>query len=446
MKTRFKAAASVPLALSLVMLAACGNNSGNASTPPSGSSANASETAPPASAKKESVTLTFATINDWTTQGTGMIEAFKKYEEATGNKIKVEVYPGDQFYNIIKTKLATGDVPDFYAVNAGESYVPYNGLEPLEGPWVDKMVEPVREQVTRKSDGKVTMAYFSPLGYFDVIYNKEVFRKAGVKVPLMNYQELMAANEAIADIGVTPIYLLGKEGWTAAQIAYDAGVYALNDPAVAEKLQKNEVKPSEIPEFMEMSERFLSLKPYINKDFMSLTYATGIDAVVKGEAAMTFLFDSLYGEVAQKYPDQVNNLSMMPVTLADDYISAVSSYDQRAFAVPSAAKHKEEAKEAINFFMEPEMFKTLIAPMEGGSPYEGYEISMNQWQKDMESMLKTHNIPLSGPMYVGFGDVAYGPVSQPFQEILSGKSIKSALNDWYKEYAKLNKAQKTPGF
>lgn len=224
--------------------------------------------------------------------------------------------------------------------------------------------------------------------------------------------------------------------------------YVVQNADIVSKIQKNEAKPSKIPEIVEMSNRFLSLKPYINKDFMSLPLSTGIGAVVEGKAAMTILGDWYYSEIATKYPDKVANLGIMPITLGDNYISAISSYDQRAFAVPTAAKNKDVAKEAINYFMQPEIFKVLIAPFEGGSPYDGYELTMNQWQKDLQTMIKENGIPLEGQWYAGlFGTaVDMGPISQTFQEIYAGKSVNAALDDWYKEYAKLNKAKKTPGF
>jgi len=455
-KRQLKSITAILLVLSLMFLIACGSNSANnadsSSSPAATETTKASETpaseTPTTAPKKDPVTLTFATYNEWMTQGTGMEEVFKLYEAATGNKIKVEIYPNDQFINILKAKFATGDVPDFYAMNAGENGMPYANLEELTGPWVDKMVEPVRKKVTRSADGKVVMAYFSPLGYYAAVYNKKVFADAGVKLPLMNYDQLVEACKAIQKLGIDPIYLMGKENWTAALFSYIGGVEVANLPGVAEKLATNQAKPSDIPEYVEMANRILALKPYFNKDFMSVPLAAGIGPVAEGKAAMTVMGDWYYDEILKEYPDKVGDLSIMPITLGDNFVSGVATYDQHAFAVPSAAKNKEAAKEAINFFMEPDNFKVLIKPYKGATPLEGYDVEMSPWQQEMADMMKQNNIPLTETNFsIIFGDtVDFGPIGQVYQEILAGKSSKAALDDWYKEYAKINKAKQTPGF
>ncbi len=446
----FRVIAVLVMITCLISMVACSNSgkesaAQNSQTESTDTTAKQESTAP--EKKAEPVTLTFATFNEWITQGEGISKVFKMYEEATGNKIKQDIYPNDQFTNLLAAKLATGDVPDFYAINMGEQYIPYTNLEPLDGPWIDKMVPAAKVNATRKSDGKVCMAYFNPVTYLCAIYNKDVFNKAGVKAPLMTYQQLLDACKAIEKIGVTPIYLMGKEVWTAEMIPGLGGVYLFKkDPGLADKLKKNELKPSESPEFVDLIKRALALKPYINKDFMSVPLTAGVGQVAEGKCAMTIMGDWYYDEVAKNYPDKVANTGIMPITLGDDYISAISSFNQRAFAVPAAAQYKEQAKEAINFFMQPENFKTLISPFKGASPYEGYEIEMNQWQKEMVDLLKQNNIPITDSYLNETGAFAWGPGFQVYQEVFAGKDINKALDDWYNEYVKLNKAKKTPGF
>jgi ABC-type sugar transport system, periplasmic component len=447
-KTLKAAISFVLVVLFVLSLVACGTQQDNKATGQTTSSAATQQQSVKEETKNSHpVELTFSTFNEWITQGEGIKNAFKMYEDATGNTIKQDIYPNDQFTNIIRTKLATGDVPDFYAINMGEEYVPYTNLEPLDGPWVEKMLPNVKARAIRQSDGKVCMAYFHPLSYYCVVYNKDVFNKAGVKIPLMNYKQLLDACEAIKKVGVTPIYLMGKETWTADMITTIAGVYMLKeDPESTQKLLKNELKPSEMPGFIEMAKRTLALKPYINKDFMSVPLTAGIDRVVNGECAMTFMLDSYYGEVNQKFPDKVSHVSIMPATLGDDYISAVSGVNQRAFAVPAAGKNKQTAKEAINYFLQQDVFKTLVEPFTGGSPYEGYEIGMSPWQNDMETLIKQNNIPVTDTLYkTSAGSFDFGSTN-PWQEMFAGKDIVKAYDDWYAEYAKLNRAKKTPGF
>ena len=88
------------------------------------------------------------------------------------------------------------------------------------------MVDYVKRFASR--DGKVYEAYANPLGYFGVIYNKELFQKAGIKLPLKTYQELLDACEALQKIGVTPIGMAGKGGWQIQMIEAIGGNYIFN--------------------------------------------------------------------------------------------------------------------------------------------------------------------------------------------------------------------------
>lgn len=439
---------SMMMLLSLLLLTACGGGkSENSGSSPASTAPAAGTPSITPEPKKEPVELTFATFNDWaTTNGEGLKEAFALYEKATGNKIKLDVYPNDQFANVLKTKLATGDVPDFFSINLGEQYVPYTNLEPLSGPWADKMLPAVKDLASK--DGKIYEAYTSPLGYLAVVYNKKAFEKAGIQVPLLTYQQLVDACEALQKSGVTPIFLQGKEVWTAEMIPALGGIYMMKkDPENAKKLISNQIKPSEMPGFIDLANRVLALKKYVNPDFMSTPLSSGYQGLADGKYAMTFMGDWIYDEIAKSSPDQIGDLSMMPITLGDDEISAVSSFVGHAMGVPAAAKHKEEAKEAINFFLQPENFKTLVKPYKGGSPYDGYESEMNPWQKDMQDILSRHQIPTTDSYFKAtVGNFDFSASFTPWSDMFAGKPIPKALDDWYKDYAKTNRAKKTPGF
>ena len=170
--------------------------------------------------------------------------------------------------------------------------------------------------------------------------------------------------------------------------------------------------------------------------------------LVDGKFGMEFMADFNYDAIAQLSPEKVKNLSLMPVTLGDDYLSATVSLAGRALGVPKNSKHKAKAKEFINFMMQPDIFKVITKPFKGPSPYKGFESEMNSWQQEMSEMIEANNIPVTmdttrealGTFQIGDG------LMKAFQDIYAGKAIDKALDDWYKDYAQLNRAKKTPGF
>ncbi|MDG0808409.1 ABC transporter substrate-binding protein [Cohnella rhizosphaerae] len=200
---------------------------------------------------------------------------------------------------------------------------------------------------------------------------------------MMNYAELTAGLEKIKQTGATPLFIPGKEGWTYQMLQAIGGVYTFPDEDV-EKIVKNEEKPNDVKTLVEFANRMLALKPYINDNHMTVQIPDGYQGLLDGKYGMTVLGDWLYADLAKTDPEKVKDLGMMPITLGDDYISGVVNLSGRAFGVPSNSKHKEEAKELINFLMEPDNFKIMVAPDQGASPYEGYATDQNPFQQEMQ--------------------------------------------------------------
>lgn len=443
--SRLKSTAAI-LAFVILMgiLAACGSgnkaddNAGDAGSQASNTGASAS-TAP----DKKPVELVLSTFNSWG-ESVGLKNALAAYEKATGNKVRLDVYPDDQFINILKTKMSTDDAPDLFQANVGDGYIPFTFLEPLSGPWADKMIDSVKQFAAK--DGQVYEAYATPLGYFGAIYNKKVFEKAGVKVPMMNYAELTAGLEKIKQTGATPLFIPGKEGWTYQMLQAVGGVYTFPDEDV-EKIVKNEEKPNDVKTLVEFANRMLALKPYINDNHMTVQIPDGYQGLLDGKYGMMVLGDWLYADLAKTDPEKVKDLGMMPITLGDDYISGVVNLSGRAFGMPSNSKHKEEAKELINFLMEPDNFKIMVAPDQGASPYEGYATDQNPFQQEMQQLTTANQIPITLDVFrQHFPTFNFSDSGKPFRDIFADKPIDKAFDDWYKDYAQLNRTIKTPGW
>lgn len=425
------------------LLAACGNN-GNNSAAPSQSSTQPSASASESAAPKKAVELVLATFNAWG-ESQGLKDAVAAYEQASGNTVRIDVYPDDQFINILKTKLSTNDAPDLFMANAGDGLIPFTFLEPLQGPWVDKTLDSVKLFTTK--DGIAYEAYAFPLGYFGAIYNKKVFENAGVKVPMMTYAELMDGLQKIKDTGVTPIFMPGKDSWTYQMLQAVGGVYSITDEEAA-KMAANETKPSEMAGMLQWAEREKSLVPFTNPDHQSMLIADGYQGLLDGKYGMTVLGDWLYDDLAKLDAEKVKDLGFMPFTMDDSKISAVVNLSGRALAVPLNSKHKEEAKEVVNFLMEPDNFNILVSPVQGAAPYQGYDTVKSVWQAEMDGYISQTGMPVTlDVIRQRFPKFPLGTdAGKPFQDIFNGKDIKKAFDDWYTDYAQYNRTVQTPGW
>lgn len=440
----FRTALAFALSFSFILMVACGTEQVKQEEKTNTSVAAVTKEEQKAPEKKESKTLTLATFNQWNTGG--MKAAVGKYEEKTGNKIEIQVYPDDQFKNLIKTKLATGDVPDIIAYLPNVGDIGGEKMEPLDGPWVSRINNV--KNINRPSDNKLVCAPYGAGSFLGALYNKKVFEKAGVALPLKSYKDLLAACEAIKKTGVTPLFLPNKDNWTAQLfILCSANGVFVKDSSLAEKIMKNEIKPSQVPEFVELHDRALSLKAkgYINDDYMSATFQMALEAIAKGEAGMFMAGDWFYTDIQKDYANEAENIGLMPVTLSDDYINVTGGGTSRGLYVPSDGKNKELAKEFINIFVSDEVMKVYYEIDSGVPPYKDMDVKMNAWNTEMLGYSKS--MPLQDTFkdeyLAGF---LVGDYNNFIQALFAGKPTKQSLDEWYKQYSSLMKAAKKEGF
>lgn len=398
------------------------------------------------SSKSEPVTITFSTYNSWVVE---IKKGLERYEDSTGNKVNMEVYPDDQFVNLIKTKLATSDVPDVFTLTNNQVTINMSDLEPLDGTWVDNMFDAVRKNATRVSDNKIVNAPYSALSTLGVMYNKEVFKKAGINTPLKTYSDLIAACEAIEKIGIPPVFVANKDG-TAFILSNIGGQYIFEkDPSLAQKLMDNEIKPSDSDIFVEMVKRTADIKKYAQKDYLSGGWQDAQKAVLEGNAGMIFDGSWSYGTMKDTYKDmadKVDDLGFMPVTLGDDFLCVTTLAGGGALMVPKAAKNLQASKDFVNFMMQPETLKLIWEVMPGISPYKNVESIMSPWDQEMQDYIN-QGLPCRDQIFDAYlPGFSIGEYNLVIQNAIAGQDIKKAMDAWYKGYVDLNKAKRTKGF
>ena len=138
------------------------------------------------SKKQEKVTLSLMATPEWVTDAE--MELAQQFEEETGIKIDFQIVPGDQYYNVLMTKLNGGEGPDIFGGQSG-SYdlvsqynIEENAIDLTDAPWVEYYNEFEREQtsVNGKTYG---VTYFDTTTDFYMVYNKKLFEENGLEIP-----------------------------------------------------------------------------------------------------------------------------------------------------------------------------------------------------------------------------------------------------------------------
>lgn len=383
--------------------------------------------------------------------------ALNKAAEIMDIQLEYDVIPDDQMLNVANTNLATGNASDIIIHNFGLTDVSAKDLAPLEGEWTEKITD-ITKPLCVDENGNVLKAPLGGESNMGLLYNKKVLEDCEVELPIKNYDEFMQACKAIKEKGYVPLYISNKEVWTA-QILLLTTMTTIftDDMTLAEKLTANEIKPSEIPELVELWEDVAAIKEegYINEDYMSATNDMGLEALANGECAFYAQMDNAYGTLAESFPEQVGDIGMTYTPLRknaeDNYV--VFGTATNYLSVPAEGKNAELAKEFVNTVLTEEVMTIYYDLVPGSAPYKdfGFELKMNPFNEEMQTYAET--VPAYGDFqnntYGEDGKILenfYGAFNEQVQGLFSGKSVEESLNSWYNAYAADANARRAEGF
>ncbi|OPH60286.1 ABC transporter substrate-binding protein [Paenibacillus ferrarius] len=336
---------TLTLLLLTTILEACGSSGTTTSDP--APSAGAASTKAPAKAA-EPVTITFMHFKSDVTDGIQkIVDQFEKQNPT----IKVEVQPVkyDDYYTLLKTKMASGDVIDIFTLNAGSQtklFADGGYLMDISDQPFMKNFEPnvIKEQAT---DGKnyLMPVNSSPIAVF---YNKKIFKDLNLEIP-KTYDALMAAAKKIKDSGKTPFALGWKDAWTLKMweerdFPSNTGLVA-NQPDFFSKIEKGTAKFADNPAVKTTIEHVKQLYDYGNKDQLGVDYNGAVDLFAKGDAAMMYMGTWPLADLEKKNPDLYNNnLGYFPYPFSNDEAKNKLEFNPDAsLAIGSKSTHKEAA-------------------------------------------------------------------------------------------------------
>ncbi|MBY9078539.1 extracellular solute-binding protein [Paenibacillus sp. HN-1] len=349
-KTKSAVILSVMLTMSSLLAACGGSNNTNAGTSQNGSAGNTGQV------------KTVKIFQFKTEIVEGLNELKVEFEKEHPNiKLDIQTVGGGADYAAaLKTKFASGDAPDIFS-NGGyaEMDMWQDKLEDLsDQPWVKDLIPLAAEPMTK--DGKV---YGMPMNLEGIgyVYNKDLFKKAGITETPKTITELKADAEKLKAIGVIPFanayqewWLLGNQGISVAFARQDdvnAFIKGLNDGTAT--IVGND-------KFEKWSNLLKLTVDYGQKNPLTTDANTHLAMFANGEAAMM-----QEGNWAQTLVDNINpnmNIGMFPMPIDDD----AEHNDKMTVGIPANlvvnkdSASKEEAKVFLNWLVTSDMGKEYI--------------------------------------------------------------------------------------
>ena len=298
---------------------------------------------------------------------------------ASQDDVRVEIDTSG--VDVVSASFVRGNPPDIMLANYNYEvarFVQRCALSDLGATDAAKSVredlQPLMEQYG-SCEGRTSALPYSVMAA-SVIYNKQIFDEQGIEVP-RTWDELLQVADQLKEAGITPFYGTFKDDWTVGQGWYDYSVGGSLDvldffDALAK--EGTEVGPeSEVSfqkDFAEPMDRMLTLATdYTNDDAPSRGYGDGNLAFSKGEAAMYLQGPWAFSEIAKTAPDLELGTFPLPMTDDPDDLAVRVNMDLAAM-IPEESRHKEAARDFLEYLYQPERIEEYNASQLGFTPLE----------------------------------------------------------------------------
>lgn len=306
----------------------------------------------------DTTTLTFLvdTSEASTSLAQGLVDAFNASRDDV--TITVETRPeGSEGDNLVKTRLATGDMADLFLYNTGSLFQalnPQQNIVPLtEG--IDDVDETFLATVSVDDQ-----AYGVPVGTATgggVFYSKKVYDELGLEVP-RTWEDFMANNEKIKAAGIDPVIQTYSDTWTSQLFVLgDFHNVAAVDPDWAEKYTAGEVKYANQPaidgfRYLEQ----LSKAGHLNTDFASATLADGLEKLATGKGAHYPMLSFALGGMYEAFPESTDEVGIFGIPGQDADQHGLTVWTGGGIYIPTSTEgaELEAAKDFLEFVASPE--------------------------------------------------------------------------------------------
>lgn len=405
--------------LCLCVLAACGKSNNENTAKPSESQP-ASTSATKEAAK--SVTLSHLT---WRVPDVGEgYNLFKQKYESEHSNVKIEInnVASDQYFNMLQTKLLSGDPPDIFTTAMGATEL----VAQVKNDYVvDLTDEPFVKNILpgaldgAKINGRVYGIPYDLVSLV-VLYNKKIFADNGLSVPT-NYEEFLKVCEALKAKEITPISYGIKDSYLTLFLPFQiapTSVYSKNQEFDGGLLTGDSKFNSDgwkralgIP--FELKE-----KGYFTENALGVGDQQSVEMFARGEAAMTI--NGTFGVSVARAANPDLELGMFPFPGNEPGEENWMALNVgQIMALSSSSKNLEEGKKYLAAWADQAYAQTWTDQAKSISTIAGVNNDFDPVQNDMTAYLaKTKTWQFAN---AGWPPGVSDAFMKTFQDVYAGK-------------------------
>ncbi|WML27294.1 ABC transporter substrate-binding protein [Neobacillus sp. OS1-33] len=309
--------------------------------------------------------VTLALLIDNQADQTGIRAVAANIEKKYHIKTEIETRPsGVEGHQVMKTRLATGDMADLVIYNSGSLLQSLNPGEYFVNlsnePFMEKILGPFKKSVT--VNGKVIGLPIGSAIAGGWLYNKRVYKQLGLSVP-RTWDELIANSEKIKAAGKTAVIGTYRDDWTSQLIVLADNHNVVSEaPTFPADFSANKAKFTTTPAALRSFEKLAEVykKGFLNKDFKSADNKDGLKMLIDGTGVQYPMLSAMLSTMKKNYPDQYKDIGFFAQPGDDPDKNGLTVFMPAAIYINKNTQHIEAAKKWLAYFVSSEGVKTFL--------------------------------------------------------------------------------------
>lgn len=314
----------------------------------------------------QDTTLTYLASQGWVLDAER--ELAQKFQDETGIAIDFQIIPSDQYFNLLKTKLNSGEGPDIFMGQSGVTdlsinyNVEANAVDLSAEPWAERIDPLVAEQAT--VNGKLYgLTFWDTFGNSWVMnYSKPIFEANGIEVPT-TYEEFKSVCQTLLDNGIQPVYEPISDGWHHVLWFPELGPqFERENAGLAETLNANEAtfagNETMLTALTQLNE--LYQMGCMGQNALADANSDSPAKLANGDVAMALQNTAFATLIANDYPEaSAEDYGVFLIPLVDNQTLNLNPAGPSKF-IYSGSSYIDEAKQYFEFLTRPENIQFFI--------------------------------------------------------------------------------------
>lgn len=330
-------------------------------------------------------TISLLIGKDSTLDGLEAVCALAK--EKLGITVDVEIYAsGADGDNIVKTRLASGDMSDICTYNSG---CKFSTLNPSEY-FLDLSDQEYLSRVDESFLSAVTVngiIYGVPSNFASgagaILYNRLLYDKYDLEVP-HTWETFLENCDVLKQNGEVAVIGSFADSWTT-QVVYLGDHYNVQseNPDFAKEFEAGTAKYATDPAGLRSWQKCVDLIPYYNEDYTATTYQTASDMLVNGQGAHWIITtDGALAYINSQYEDDINNIGAFGIPGDNPDNHGITIWPAGGFYVNKNSENIDDVLRFLKFWMSDEAINAFleVQPPSGPVIIKGMELPEDAFQ------------------------------------------------------------------